>query len=236
MVMLRVTGPDLCQLKIGKRGPHQFGGTANYHGDTPAGTDTPLQLMVRLDLSDKSCPIKAEEGLRYLPLFFPLKYGMGGPELQYEVLSDNRVKILYLSDPEPDPTGSQYVQVDVLPLANAQMRRLKYEEARAILVQRSYMKPQQGDAEILDALHQPHSMIRIGGDLPLPANASDIVCRNAGCKQFEKRVRVEVLAAIPPVPVSGDDAFWYEFQGGYVEFYFCLCPHCRTMIAFNVAS
>ncbi len=79
-------------------------------------------------------------------------------------------------------------------------------------------------------------MILIGGCDQLPVNAGDVICRNPECKFFNRRVWLDLVASIPPVPINGAEDFWYEYEGGDMEFYFGLCRYCKTVIAFNVAS
>ena len=79
-------------------------------------------------------------------------------------------------------------------------------------------------------------MIEIGGSWPLHPNAGDVVCRNPACESVDRRVYFEPIARIPPVQVNGRDEFWHEYQGASMWFYFGLCYHCGTVIAFNVAT
>jgi hypothetical protein len=227
-----------CRLRLGRIGPHRFGSQPGYRGITPPGADTPLHLLVRLDLADADCPIKSDGSTRYLPLFYPLKYGCGGPEVQYAVLSDKEVRILHLSDEAPDAEDHQYVRVAQLPSSRAEILPLRYEEARILAFSEAdaYFQPDAADQVILDNLDRGHPLILIGGHRRLPVNAGDVVCRNSDCEFYSRRVRVDIIASIPPVPVDGADDFWHEYQGGNVDFYFCLCRYCRTIIAFNVAG
>jgi hypothetical protein len=88
----------------------------------------------------------------------------------------------------------------------------------------------------LEELEREHPLILIGGHRRLPVNAGDVVCRNPDCEFYSRSVWVDIIASIPPVPVNGADDFWHEYQGGDVDFHFCLCHYCRTIIAFNVAG
>jgi hypothetical protein len=225
-----------CRFRLGRTGPHRFGGQAGYRGITPPHADTPLHLLLLLDLADANCPIKSDGSTRYLPLFYPLKYGVGGPEVQYAVLSDSEVRILYLSDEAPDADDDQYVRVAQLPSCPAEILQLRYEEARILAFAGGYFQPDAADQVILDNLDRGHPLILIGGHRRLPVNAGDVVCRNPDCEFYSRRVGVNIIASIPPVPVDGADDFWHEYQGGDVDFYFCLCRYCRTIIAFNVAG
>jgi len=224
-----------CRLRLGA-GPHRFGGTPVHRGVTPRGTRTPLHLLLLLDLTDANCPVKSDGTTRNLPLYYPLKFGYGGPTVQYAVKSDEEIQILHLSDDTPDSKDEQYVRVAELPSSPAEIIDLKYEEARIISFAGGHFQPNAKDRAILHDLNREHSLILIGGRRRLPVNAGDIICKNRGCEFFDRRVRLDVVASLPPVPVRGSDDFWHEYQGADVHFYFGLCYYCRTMIAFNVSG
>ena len=83
----------LCRLRLCPDGPHRFGGVPVHRGVTPANTGAPLQTILLLDLADGNCPIESNGTARYLPLYHPLRYG--STAVQYAVLSDDEIKILY---------------------------------------------------------------------------------------------------------------------------------------------
>lgn len=223
------------RLRLRPAGLHRFGGRPAHRGITPPHTDTPLHLLLLLDLADANCPIKSDGSVRYLPLYYPLKYGEGGPSVQYAVLSDEEIDILYLSEAVPDPEDRQYVRVPELPASPADLIPLRSEEATALAFDGSF-KPNGEDRAILAELNREHPLILIGGGGGLPVNAGDVICRNRACGSFSRRVGVDVIARIPPVPVNGATEFWHEYEGGHLEFLFALCRDCRTVIAFNVAD
>jgi hypothetical protein len=225
-----------CRLRLALSGAHRFGGPPVHRGVTPPNTDTPLHLLLLLDLADANCPFKSDGTVRYLPLYYPLKYGVGGAEVQYAVLSDSDIEIFYLSEKRPDPESDEYVRVTELPSCSAEIVALCYEEARILAFAGGFFQPNAEDAGLLTELQREHPVILIGGRQRLPMNAPDVICRNAGCKFIQRRVWVEVIAAIPPVPVNGADDFWDEYRGADMNFYFCLCGYCGTIIAFNVCS
>lgn len=225
-----------CRLRLGSRGPHRFGGPPAHRGVIPPHTNTALHLILLLDLADEACPFVCQGTTRYLPLYYPLKYGCGGPSIQYTVVSDDAVKILHLSDETPDAEDEQYVQVAELPSASAEITPLSYEEARILAFAGGYFQPNADDWATLNGLTREHPLVLIGGCHRLPLNAGDVICKNPDCKFFDRRVWFDVIAAIPPVPINGVDDFWYEYQGGGVDFYFGFCNYCHTIIGFNVAS
>jgi hypothetical protein len=225
-----------CRLQLRPSGPHRFGGPVAHRGVTPARTDAPLHLLALLDLADENCPIRSDGTTRYLPLYYPLKYGFGGSSVQYAVVSDAQIEILHLSDDLPDADDDQYVRVAELPASAAEILPLRYEEARAIEFAGGYFQPNAEDWAILNELEREQPLILVGGHRRLPVNAGDIICQNRACQFFDRRVWVDVIAAIPPVPINSRQDFWHEYEGGDVKFYFVLCQYRRTIIAFNVAS
>lgn len=218
-----------------------------HEGVVPPGTTVPLQLVLSLDLTDSICPIQDRRGITTLPLYYPFKYGTGGPEIQYAVRSNSEIEILHLSSPAPDADDSQYLQVNQLPRTSFELLPLTYEEARilaflsdrgyfpAILETEGQFKPSSEDRRIIDHLDL-RNLIRVGNQLARIPNMGDIICRNPSCKCFNGRVYFRPIATVPPIPVDGSDDFWHEFQGGYVRFCFGLCYFCNTVIAFNVAD
>ncbi len=232
------------RLVLGKAGPHRFGGSPAHDGAIPRGTNVAIHHFLSLDLSDANCPIRTESAIRYLPLYYPLKYGVGGPEVQYAVRSDKEIRILYLSDKKPDERGMQYVRVSSLPKSTAKLVPLTYDEARILgfMDADAYFKPSTDDTIILrrlyggDRFSMGGGLIRIGGLQPAVRHAQGVICRNKKCEFFGRHVHFEVVASIPPVPVNGLDSFWHEFQGADMQFCFGLCYYCGTVIAFNRAG
>jgi hypothetical protein len=225
------------RLVLTETGHHRFGGPAAHKGVTPQGNDTSLHLLLSIDLCDANCPIQTSGAIRYLPLYYPLKYGTGGPEVQYAVISDTEIQILYMSEYKPDDEGRQYIQVPHLPESRAQIIPLEYEEARILgfMAADSYFKPNPEDMAILSRFDRDR-LVPIGGLQILVRNAQDVICRNKDCRFLNRRVYFEVIAAIPPLPVNGSDDFWHEFQRGDVYFCFGFCRYCGTVIAFNRSS
>ncbi len=237
MVSIAFTDYRPFRLVLGETGPHYFGGPPRHKGVTPLGAEIPLHHFLSIDLVDANLPIRTTTPIRWLPLYYPLKYGFGGPQVQYNVLSDTEIQILHMSDPTPDDEDLQYVAVPHLPDSRAKLVPLEYEEARILgfMTADNYFKPNHEDLEILKRIDRNH-LITIGGWQIGVRHAQDVVCRNNGCKRFGRRVTFEALAAIPPVPINGIDDFWHQYQGGHMEFCFGLCGTCGTVIAFNRAD
>lgn len=194
-------------------GRHRFGGPATHSGIVPPGESVPLQLALSLDLSDPAIPLAGTDGLTRLPLYHPFKYGSGGGALQYAVKSDREIEILYISD-EADEAGRQYVEVEELPAANFSLRLMK---------------------EIDGAVVDRGQLIAIGGPTGPIVNAGPITCRNSGCSGFGEPAAFRQIASVPPLAIDGEDDFWYEFQGGWMAFYFGLCERCGTIITSNTS-
>ena len=225
------------RLVPAKRGRHLFGGECRFAGTTPAGSDVPVQQLLLLDLRDPEIPFSAEPTISTLPLLYPFKYGSGGPEIQYAIRSPDEIEIIHLSDPNPDDAEWQYLQVDNLPKQPLDLVPLTYEEARclAFIREDGFFQPNRRDLKLLNKLDL-NNLIKLGGRRNHISNAPDIICRNSKCDRNGKRTVFQFLAMVPPIPVNGNDEFWYEFQGGHVDFCFGICYYCGTVIAFNVAG
>ena len=236
MPNLRLTSERAFRLASSTDGRHRFGGPVRHKGIVPNGCDVPLQLVVELDLTDELVPIAADRPLNTLPLLYPFKYGGGGPVVQYSVISDSEIRILYMSDSTADDQESQYLQVRELPPLRLELVPLSYEQARVLAYRYydGYFAPDEADREILKQLDYPFHIL-IGGRRDYITNSGDIICQNPECEYYQRRVRFKCFAMVPPIPVNGDTSFWYEFEGG-VYFCFGMCYSCGTMIAFNVCS
>ena len=208
--MIAITKSGFFPMEKQTTGVHFFGGPANHRGSTPEGSSVPLHKLLSLDLTDSNCPIRAD-GLRYLPFYYPLKYGYGGPSLQYEVLSDEKIRIVYMSDTTPDPQEDAYVKVESFPAVN-------YSILPSI--------PSDDDIDWFT--------ITLGGQFTLDHTSDN--CLNPNCSNFKSNVGCELLASIPPVPIEGHDDIWWEFEGAYMLFYFCICHGCNNIITFNWAT
>src|SRR5262249_48795929 len=155
--------------------PHRFGGLATHHGATPPGTETPLHLFLTLDLADANCPAQTDAAIRYLPLYYPLKYGRGGPGVQDCVVSDTEVQILHLSPDKPDEERQQYVKVPSLPESRARIIPLSYEEALILgfMAADQYFQPNTEDDAILNRLDW-NNLVAIGGTQISVRDAQDV--------------------------------------------------------------
>lgn len=236
-VKYRRTNERPFRLVAAKEGMHAFGGKCEFSGIVPKDCDVPIQQLLLIDLRDPDVPFAADSPINYLPILYPFKYGCGGPEIQYAVISDTEIEILYLSDPTPDEPEWQYIQVAELPKQPLAIEALTYEEARCLTFMREdgYFQPNTSDLKILKRLGL-NSVITFGGRRNYIENAPKICCRNPTCQQHGEPTYFKLIATVPPIAVNGQDDFWYEFQGGGVDFCFGICHYCGTIIGFNVAD
>ena len=62
-----------------------------------------MHLLLTLDLADPVVPVAPKDiQISRLPLYYPLRFGGGGGEAQYRVVSDTEVEIYYVVSNEPD--------------------------------------------------------------------------------------------------------------------------------------
>jgi hypothetical protein len=76
--------------------------------------------------------------------------------VQYAVLSDDEINILYMSDEVPDAEGRQYVRVPELPTSSAEIIPRRYEGARILAFAGGYFQLNAEDRAILDELNREH--------------------------------------------------------------------------------
>lgn len=201
---------NLCYpLKFDPDGRHMFGGPATHRGTTPADSDVPVHLLLNLDLTDPAIPFTSPQ-LQRLPLYYPLKYGGGGPSMQYAIESDEEIRILYLSDPPDNPEWT-CVKVDAFPEL-----------------------PLKAEAPLPNDDALDWFTITLAGKPTLDHGCEP--CQNPDCQFFEKVPEVDLLASVPPLEIPGHDEIWYEFSGAYMLFYFWYCRGCQTVITGNRAT
>lgn len=85
-----------CKLVIDENGKHTFGGrgpSIKIIGEKP---NQEIHHFLTIDLSDTNSPLEAS-GVKFLPLFYPLKNSGGGGELQYRMLSESEIEIFEIS-------------------------------------------------------------------------------------------------------------------------------------------
>lgn len=184
-----------------EQGRHKFGGKTRVSGAVPRSADTPIHHLLDLDLADQLLPIRSEK-VTSLPLLFPLWYGFGGPEIQYVVLGDNEIDIVYLSDLSPDVPDDRNVQVAEFP---EMMLRSSQEFATEIGRQINI-----GQDQI------------VAGEKPF--------CKNTKCRVFSKE-EMKLVATIPPILIEGHPDIWWDFEGADMVFSFWNCQCCDSIYA-----
>lgn len=187
-------------------GRHVFGGKPFHRGITPRGADVPTHRLFVIDLADPELPFDSPD-LQALPLYYPLKYGMGGPGMQYRVLCESEIEIIHITNPEPDPEELAYVKVTEFP------------ECRFRVF-----------PPISDNWQLTFDVATLGGTLD---PGQDEPCRNPSCPNFGSPSQCELVASIPPIPIEGHDDIWWEYEGGYLFFHFWYCRGCDTIITAN---
>lgn len=195
-------------LKRSSTGRHIFGGAPHHNGITPIGSSVPTHRLFQIDLTDPVLPFSSPS-LKSLPLYFPLKYGFGGPSMQYRVPSSDQIEIIFISDPQADSEENAYVKGDQFPEANFKLLPA--------------LPP--GGAKAL-----PFDVATIGGHVEY---GGDEPCRNPACSCFGSSSQCRLLASIPPVPIKGDGNMWWEYEGACMFFHYWLCGACETIITAN---
>lgn len=221
-------------LVVGSDGRHKVGGPPRHVGVYPKGEKVPLQHLLTIDLADLRSPFQYDpKGIRYLPLYYPLAYGSGGADIQYEVVSNESIRILDGADLVFD-RETTYFGESCLPEAAADIVPLTYEEYRMTLMAADpnwELNP--GDLRLWKKLGGNH-VLRLG---PAPhVNDGEQTCRNKECRLHRIPFHMESLISIPPFPINGSTQCWEEYDDVTLVFRFGLCPACRQVIAFNVCT
>lgn len=220
---------------------HVFGGAVRHKGATPHGHEIPMHLLLDLDLSDQLVPIKSTSDLQRLPLYYPLVYGAGGGQVQYQVDSDSEITILSSfidefvnKDPETSfPKGFPGKEVSLEPL--------NYDQFRAIIMSETGSnhyrndKNQMRDHEILETINSGH-VVRFGHSDHFRPIQGDILwrCENPKCKYHKKAVKVDIFAQFAD-QLTNDISIWSEpgEDDQLIEIYFGLMQCCMTIVTEN---
>jgi hypothetical protein len=193
-------------LERDPNGRHIFGGPPFHRGITPKGSSVATHRILVVDLTDPDIPF-ASPNLKSLPLYYPLKYGMGGGSMQYRVVDESEIEIIAMGDEEPDPDEMAYVQVTEFP--DVRFRVLP---------------------PITPGSGLPFDVATFGGTVEY---GTDEPCMNPKCPHHGSASNCDLLATIPPIEIEGHDDIWWEFQGACMFFHFWYCRGCDTIIAAN---
>lgn len=221
-----------CRLIFGKsRFGHVFGGAPIHRGSTPAGCSVPLHRVLTLDLSDPLVPVEVSgRRLRFLPLYYPLRYGVGGGKAQYRVVSDVSIELLDISKGGPDT--EQYPLMDQFPERPFHLKPFSYEQYRALLMaeEGEGFKPSRSDREHLEVVDQDH-LVQIGGNVSPIGGDMGGQCRNPKCSWAGSVVTFDVFARVSATPAP--DIQMFGEWGTDVEICFGLCRGCGTIVTQN---
>lgn len=210
---------------------HRFGGLPKHKGTVPRGGKVSMHHLLTLDLRDPLCPVETKESwLRYVPLYYPLRYGCGGGQAQYQIISNEKIKILHINETGVDE--EVYPFMTEFPEFRLRLEPFSYEQFRALLMaeQADAYEISAQDEKRLKSIGQEH-LVQIGG--PIFPLGSDIrfECQNPKCSWFGRMAVAEVIARFNSDVKTGVEIFG-EF-GADVQIYFSLCQMCGTIVTQN---
>ncbi len=210
---------------------HSFGGAARDQGATPAGSSVPMHLLLTLDLADPLVPIAPKDAqLSRLPLYYPLRYGSGGGEAQYRVVSDNRIDLYHIVCEEPD--DDPYPFMDEFPERPFRLQPFTYAQFRALLMdeQAPEFEASFWDRRRVRSLDRTH-LIQFGGRIFPIGGAPLWQCRNPKCAWSHLQSTLHIFARVSDMPAA--DIAIFDEDGAGVEIYFGLCRKCGSIVTFN---
>jgi hypothetical protein len=221
--ILDITRSKACRLNWSRWGTHRFGGSPKLDYldfKLPA----PVHHIFSLDTFDIRSPIRFE-GVRFIPLIYPLSYSSGGGEISYQIAGEGKVRITHLSEyREDDPP---YFLLDELPERRSSLVSLTYAERRILgssVRDRSFLdrwrmqRLWNGECFRVAGIMEYHSRL---GASPCPAT-TNIDRKNCSGWRF---------ASFPATKHPFGD-IWHEYSP---ETWFCfaVCFSCGTIHAFN---
>lgn len=218
-----ITRSRSCRVAFNRFGCHQFGGSPSlqYSGIAPP---APIHHLFTLDTNDRRSPIRFE-GVRYVPLVYPLAYSAGGGEISYQLHGDNHLEIVDLSEfSEHDPP---YFLLDALPERRATLAPLSYAERRILgsdIRDWSFM-----DRWRMQRLWNGECF-RIAGMLEYHSKLGNGPCRSPG-NPDGRQCSGWRFAWFPATKRPFGD-IWHEYAAD-VWFCFAVCFDCNTIHAFN---
>lgn len=192
-----------------------------------------MHLLMLLDATDELVPVKTDKGIlpARLPLYYPLRYGIGGGEVQYEVVDDQNIRIVYISDKRPD--NEVYPFMESFPERRFALQPFTYEQYRAFWMSEngSGMKLSDEDWRIVKEDVAPWHLIQFGGSISVIQGGIRWKCRNKGCEWKGILAGVDTFCRVSATPT--DDIQIFGEHGTDVEIYFSLCRMCGTIVAVN---
>lgn len=216
---------------------HRFGGSPCHEGATPKKHRVPMHLLMLLDMNDPVLPIESEgSGISLLPLYYPLRYGFGGGEVQYSVDSNHQITILSNLHKEEVDEGEDYTFPDQFPELPASLVPLSYVQHRAIVASENGSNhfredpERKADLQVLKDLDY-WKLIRFGDSIRPIQGEIHWPCQNKKCKWKGKRMRVDVFASFTG-KITNEISIWGEY-GNDAEIYFGLLSCCKTIVTEN---
>lgn len=227
------SGVGTSRVRFDGAGPHIVGGARDDLVIDDAILEKPIHHFITLDTNDPRCPIESDCFSR-LPLFYPLLYGAGGGEIQYSVISNERIKVHHLSECFAD---DPYVDHYQLPSTNVSLVKLSYGQERLIHALDSHF-----DTKLswLDRFRLEQcdggNFWRVGGTFETCQGPVWSLCRNPDC-DWSDSFGGDCKSSIMPIALIsaskqqlGD--VWDQYSED-VEFFFGFCPHCGAIHAEN---
>ena len=218
-----ITRSKSCVVVFRRYGRHLFGGrpAIKMSGIKPP---APIHHLFTLDTYDSLSPIQFD-GVRFIPLIYPLAYSAGGGRVSYRVLGDNDIQIIELthfsSDDEP------YFLLDSLPERKASLRPLTCAERRIL---GSDIR----DRSLLDRwrMHRLWNgeCFRVSGMLEYYSKLGNGICPSQ--KNTDGKPCTGWRFAYFPASKRPFGDIWHEYSYD-AWFCFAICTDCGTIHAFN---
>jgi hypothetical protein len=183
----------------------------------------PIHHIFTLDTHDPKTPVRFD-GVRHVPLVYPLALSSGGADISYQIVGEYNVKILRISDHRPDEPP--YFLLDSLPQRRASLVPLTYGERRILgsdITEKS----------LLDRLRWQRlwngECFRVSGMMHYSSKLG------VGClaeRGRETKACTGWKFAYFPATKKPFGDIWHEYSAD-VWICFSICPDCGTIYAYN---
>jgi hypothetical protein len=206
---------------------HRFGGPPVHRGVIPKRGKLPLHHVLTLDLTDPLVPtVCTGRGVRLLPFYFALNYGVEDCTAQYRVVSDSSIEILHVGRARRKDNSAAVV--DMLPERPFSLVPLTYEEYRAlILMEKGGGLPlSKSDHAQLRVIGYPN-FARFGGETGSGSGNDRVKCQNSKCRAFRKPVEANWFARIAGHASRKKE---HSMEDSQTELNAGLCKDCGTII------
>jgi hypothetical protein len=220
-----------------KKFNHHFGGN-RYSGTLPAGCSVPLNQLYVFDTRDPLVPVKISK-VSYPPLFYSFAYNAGA--VGYQVLSDSKIKILYMENSEAKVDFPYTNYPESFPETEVVLEELSYEDQKIIAFNHFVEQPESGlklsraDSKRLEQLHYPFT--QLGGVHVMWQDIPTVRCPNLKCSHHKNWHGMDVFAVLWNEPVRGVYLGDKEDPDGCdVQIIFQICPKCQSIHVCNSIS